>query len=341
MNSIIKNTVLILIATAMTACGGSGGGGSSSSPSSPGDGSGGGGGGITGGGNGSAAFYALSSDNGISPYEAIASPSGAYLVSNQFYVDVSNATLGTLEVGVFQPTCLSGASYNDYGLVLLSGTGLSIVSIQMLSTGIRLENLSYDNNLTQKKKLNSSLVSGTCSNGKMTLADGSIIFSNGTTIVYRDSLGNLYSGLSSTVAFSPITQISTDVSSETSGGTQVATNIYTHWEANEPLLGVTNQGSEGGYEDNGAFFGVYNGAVSTAMGNGTASLVLNGSVDVASYHAVVKGSGAYSARELRSVAGLVDGKLILLGTMSNACTTDTGSYTYCSGVDANYVAIEQ
>ncbi len=339
MKQTIKYLIAMMSTVMLAACGGSGGGGSDSSnlPSDPGGGSGGG----PSGGNGSAAFYALSSDNAISPYEGVSSPTGAYLVSNQLYVDVSNATLGTLEVGVYQPTCLNGASYSDYALVLLGGTGLSMISVQVLSTGIRLETLSYDNNLTQKKKFSSSLVSGTCANGKMTLSDGSVIFSNGSAIVYRDISGNLYSGLSSTVAFNPTSQIGSDVSSENSGGTQIAANSYTHWAANQPLLGASNQPSEGGYEDNGAFFGVYNAAVSTAMGNGTANLVLNGSVDVSSYHSVVKGSGMYAARELRSVSGLIDGKLILLGTMSDACATDTGSYTYCSGVDATYIAIEQ
>jgi hypothetical protein len=337
----MKRLIFVLLTLVLTACGGGGGGGgSSSSPSAPGDGSGGGGGGSSGG-NGQASFYALSGDGLISPLENIASPSGAYVVSNKFYVDVSNATTGVLEVGVYQPTCLNGASYTDYGLVLMSGTGVSMISIQVLSTGARVELLSYDNNLTQKRKLSSSVVSGTCTNGKMTLTDGSVIYSNGSAIVYRDSTSNLYVGLSSTNSFNPVSHTGTDISSENAGGTQVATNNYTHWEANEPLLGTSNQGSEGGYEDNGTFFGVFNGAVSTSMGNGTAYVVNNSTVDVSSYHSVVKGSGMYSARELRSVSGLIDGKLVHLGTMSNTCTTHTGSYTYCSGVDATYLAIEQ
>ena len=216
-----------------------------------------------------------------------------------------------------------------------------MVSVRVLSTGVTLETLSYDNNLTQKKKVSASSLSGTCSNGKMTLTNGSVIFSNGNAIVYRDASNNLYAGLSSTVSYNPTTQVGTDVSSENGGGTEVLTNNYTYYASGQPLLGLAAQGSAGGYEDDGSFFGTYNGVAETAVGDGDASLVLNGSVDVASYHSVVKGRAAYASRELRSVAGSINGKNVLLGTMSDSCATDTGAYTTCSGVDMIYTSVEQ
>lgn len=333
----LKNLMIMIFMVTLTACGGGGGGGGGDTPTpdpTPADPTP-----VTSS-DGQAAFYALTTSSST-PLEAVGSPSGAHLVTNQFYVDVVAANSGSLEVGVYQPTCLSGASYKDYALVLLSGTGMSMISIRVLSTGITLETVSYNNNLTQKKKFTSSSVSGTCANGKMTLSNSSVIYSNGKAMVYRDSTNNLYAGLSTDAAYNPTSQTGTDVSSENGGGTEVVTNSYTYWVSGQALLGLAAQGSSGGYEDNGSFFGVYNGAVETAVGDGTASLVLNSTVDVSSYHAIVKGAGAYASRELRSVAGSINGKNIVLGTMSDTCTTDTGSYTYCAGVDMIYTSIEQ
>jgi hypothetical protein len=323
----------------LSACGGSGGGsssGGSSTPSpvpAPNDG---------GDSNGSNEYYYFDKATPREISMMTALPTSSIGLTNQFFVQITDVQTSNMRLGVFAPKCLSGANTNDYAMVLISGDGPSLVSLRILSSAIEIEELSYDNNLTQKKGEGVQILAGDCNEGIFLSDDTTaVVMANDNVAMITDSSGNIYVGLHKNVSFSSLQNTQAQISSENSSLSEAPTNSYHFWNANAPLLGVSNQSTSDGYFDNGQFLGLYRGLIETAFGNGMANLVLNTSTNIESHHTVVKGQGSYFAREMRGTSGIINGKTIFFGSMSSACINTQGSYTECFGVDAFTIASEQ
>ncbi len=338
MKSKSLNVIAVLWMLLLTACGGSGDSSNddSSQPAPvpiPIDG---------GASNGLSQYYFFSKADFRSISTTSSMPTTSVGVVNQFFIQITSAQSADMNLGVFAPKCSVGASINSYAMVLLSGDGPSLVSVRTSSGKIEIEEISYDNNITQKKGEDVQVLAGDCNEGIFLSDDTTTVaIANDSVAIMTDSSGNIYIGLSKNVSLNSLQNIASQVSALTPSLSEASINSYHFWQGGVPLLGVTNQSSSGGYFDNGQFFGVYNGAIETAFGNGQASLALNTSTSIESHHTVVKGQGAYFARELRGASGIIDGKTVFFGSMSSTCINTQGSYTQCFGVDALMIASEQ
>lgn len=339
MNTKFLNIVIILWMLVLTACGGSGGGSATNDGGLPAptpipiDG---------GASNGLSQYYFFTKADPRSISTTNSIPTTSVGVANQFFIHITQAQNAEMSLGIFAPKCLVGATTNSYAMVLLSGDGPSLVSLRTSSGKIEIEEVSYDNNLTQKKGEEVQALAGDCNEGIFLSDDTTTVaIANDNVAVVTDSSGNIYIGLSKNISLNSLQNTGLQVSAQTTSLSEASINSYHFWQSNIPLLGVTNQSSSGGYFDNGQFFGIYNGAIETAFGNGQASLILNSSINIESHHTVVKGQGAYFARELRGTSGVINGKTVFFGSMSSTCINTQGSYTECFGVDALIIASEQ
>ncbi|MBK9038707.1 MAG: hypothetical protein IPL83_05985 [Bdellovibrionales bacterium] len=339
MKSKFLKTISALFVLVLTACGGAGGGSATnSSEPSPdpvpidGDAS-----------NGLNEYYYFSKDDPRNISLTASMPKSSTIgVENQFFIQITESSTADMNIGLFAPKCLLGATTNSYAMVLISGDGPSLVSLRTQSSAIEIEELSYDNNLNQKKGEGVQVLAGDCNEGIFLSDDTTtVVIANDAVAIVTDGSGNIYVGLNKNMSFNSLQNTPIQVSSETTSFNEAPINSYHFWQSNAPLLGVTNQSSSGGYFDNGQFFGMYHGAVETAFGNGQANLVLNTSTNIESHHTVVKGQGSYFARELRGTSGVINGRTIFFGSMSGLCINTQGSYTECFGVDAFVVASEQ
>lgn len=211
----IKIIIFIFLILALVGCGGSSSG-TSDSASSGATGGAGGGAGTTSGGNGNASYYAMNLAGTIQ--SAIPLPGGALEVASTMYVDASDgATTQDLEVGVYQPTCLSGASYEDFTMVLMnrgSSTYDTTLSLRVTSTGVTTGVDAYDETNKYKTRYGTNVsVTGTCTTGKMTLSNGDVVYSNSKVAIYRKGTA-LYVGLASST-----TQATTTATSSITYGT--------------------------------------------------------------------------------------------------------------------------
>lgn len=217
----MKTKITILMtAILLNACGSGSGGDSSSTPSDGGgcivNCGGTGGGGSPTSNNGNATYYSLTTYPMDPPNEDQASASsGAWLITNKFFFKVTDAGQGHFDVGVFQPTCYvsSSGSYKDYAVIQLSGViGQNSLSIRVQGGGAIIEDDAFDANTPDKKRVGSAAtISGTCSQGKMNLSNGGVIFSNGEALVCKDANGELYAGFSSDVTLKTGTHANSDI----------------------------------------------------------------------------------------------------------------------------------
>ena len=186
---------------ALVGCNGSGGESSSGTPDTTSSG-GGSSGGTSTGGNGNASYYAMNLAGTIQ--SDISAPSGVLEVANTMYIDATDgATTQDLEVGVYQPTCLLGAAYEDYTMVLMNkgnSTDYTTISLRVTSTGVTTGVDAYDETHKFKTRYGTNVaVTGTCTSGKMTLTTGDVVYSNAKVAIYKKGTA-LYVGLAASTA---------------------------------------------------------------------------------------------------------------------------------------------
>ncbi len=210
MNKIIIFTFLIL---ALVSCGGSGGGASSGASDTSSTGSGSTSSGGSSGGNGNASYYGYTSNGTLNSDIALPS-SNTTSISNDFYMKVvEGSSPQALEVGVYQPTCLLGASNKDYAMVLMSkgSSSESTISMRVTSSGITTVVDAYDQTNNFKTRYGATTsTTGTCTNGKMTLTNGDVVFSNGNFAIYKKGT-DLYVGMSSSITLNSISNVRADI----------------------------------------------------------------------------------------------------------------------------------
>ncbi len=334
-NQMTKVMMTVALTAILTACGGSGG---SSSPST-GDGGytppGNGGGGSTGGGNGNASYYAIQTYPANAPIEDTALPGSAMFVANEFYVDVLDAGQAMVEVGIYSPTCLNGAAYKDYSVVLLDGGSETHLSVRVTSSGLSIQKDAIDFNIPDKKKVGSLTTwSGTCSNGKMTLSGGGYAFSNGKSIVIRTPTNNYtYAGFSNDVVLNAVSNTISQVSFENSGVEQPFDYLFNDYT--DMVNGVANTSAN----TMGDSVRVYGGTVKISS-NLTTTLIPNGSVDVNSGISIFSASGRYYEAVVANFSGH---KAVFAADSGGgvSCTNQSGNYSTCSGISRLFLAIQQ
>lgn len=336
MKNIKIKTMMICLVTILTACGGSGGG--SSSPSG-GDGGGytpPGGGGSSGGGNGNANYYAIQTYPANAPIEDTTAPGSAIVVPNEFYIDILDAGQAQFEFGIYQPTCLNGASYEDYSLVLAEGSSNTSISVRVTSSGISVQTNAIDLNIPDKKKIGSlTTISGTCSNGKMVLSGGGFVFSNGKTIVFRTPTNNdLYIGFSTSKLLNAVSNTASQVSFD-DGMANATAFDYLFNDYTDMVNGIANTSANTA----GDSVRVFNGTVKISS-NLTTTLIPNGSVTVAASHSILNAAGRY----YETVVANFSGRKVVFAADSGggvACTNQGGNYSTCDGLSRLFLAIEQ
>ncbi len=332
-----KIVIGLMVMTMLSACGGSGGGGSDSSPS---DGGGytppGGGGGSTGGGNGNANYYAIQTYPSNAPIEDVSAPGSAIVIPNEFYIDIIDATQAQFEFGVYQPTCLNGASYNDYALVLVEGGSNTSISARVTSSGINIQTNAIDQNIPDKKKIGSlTSYSGTCTNGKMTLSGGGYVFSNGKSIVFRVPTTNyLYIGFSTTKLLNAVSNTANQITFD-DGMANATAFDYLYNDYTDMVNGVANTSANTA----GDSVRVFNGTVKIGS-NLTTTMIPNGSVDVTAAHTVLSGA----SRHYETIIADFSGRKVVFAADSGggvACTNQGGNYSTCDGLSRLFLAVEQ
>lgn len=334
MKNLKTKTAMGLIAMMLTACGGSGGSSDSGSTLPPSNGGGGGSG--TTGGNGNASYYAIQTYPAQAPIENVSAPGSAMIVPNEFYIDVLDAGQAQFEFGIYQPTCLNGASYGDYALVLAEGSSNTSISARITSSGISVQMNAFDVNIPDKKRIGSlTTYAGTCTNGKMTLSGGGYVFSNGNSIVFRVPTSNdLYIGFSTSKLLNAVANTASQVSFDDGNGNATAFD-YLFNDYTDMVNGVANTSAN----TMGDSVRVFNGTVKIGS-NLTTALIPNGSVDVSAGHGILSASSRY----YETVIANFSGRKVIFSSDSGggiSCTSQGGNYSTCNGLSRLFLAIEQ
>lgn len=171
----------------LTGCGGSGGGASQGSPDtstptlpSPPS-------------AGEAKFYYFQTDS--SNLLTTTTMNG---ISNEFGLNVRDVNNRVLDIGIYQPECFVGSIEYDYNLIMIDGSSTSPnrYGARLGSSSITLLTLTEGSTTTYTKS--STTLSGSCTNGVYTLTGG-VLISNGKTLLYRTTSGDLYFGIKKTL----------------------------------------------------------------------------------------------------------------------------------------------
>lgn len=197
----IRNFFLAITTILLAACGsgGGGGGGTSSDPSNGGGTGGGGGGGGSSGGDGNAAYYGFSTDSSskiTNQATPLTSGVNQLTIASQVTFNLRNLNNRTLDVMIYQPTCIVGLLTETYSAVLISGatTSPSIASIVVSATGVNFQERAMLAGVQVYDYGSSGSVSGTCTSGEMNLGSSGTLFSNGKIMLWRTGTGDLYMG---------------------------------------------------------------------------------------------------------------------------------------------------
>ncbi len=183
----------ILSSLIFTACGSGSGSDSSTSqvPSIGGRTTDGDSGGTTGG-NGNAAYYGIATDSSTPITNQPALPTNGSLMSipNEFAVNIRNLNTRTMDVFIYQPTCVVGLLTEDYSIVLISGSQtaptIGQLSVGASSISFQERSIFYSGWTPSAYDFGStSILSGTCSSGQMSLNKAGTLFSNGKILIWR------------------------------------------------------------------------------------------------------------------------------------------------------------
>lgn len=328
----IKIIVFTLLTSALVGCNG-GGGGSSDTASTPAGGSGGNGG--SSGGNGNPSYYGFSTSGTVN--ENITLPaSNTFDISNEFYFKaVNNTNPQSLELGVYQPTCLLGASSKDYAMVLMTkgSSAETTISMRVTSSGINTVVDAFDQTNNFKTRYGTSTsVTGTCTNGKMTLTTGDIVFSNGNFAIYKKGT-DLYVGMSSSITLNSIANTRADIKLAQMNGVNEYTNV-----SNGIDLVSTRSSSDTAT------------TMTVSLGQYTKYYFTNNTLSIDGSNSIrLTKVGGFT--ELFGVQGLIGGRTVNMFVASpggTVRTTNLGDsngatlhYATMVGADAVYISIEQ
>jgi len=158
--------------------------------------------------NGNAAYYGVSTDSNTSILNQNSPPTGGTLmtISNQLSINIRTASSRVLDIVIYQPTCLSGSTTEEYSAVLVSGSSTSpmigVIKVSASALTFQERIVSFSNARTSTESItgmydygNVSSYSGSCSSGSFTPSSGGLAFSNGKSLVWRTSTGDVYVGL--------------------------------------------------------------------------------------------------------------------------------------------------
>ena len=213
----MKNKLLafwILTVLGLSGCSGGGGGGSSapstgggdnstpSNPSTP----------STPTPYGKASFYGFSTDSAtaiLDKSETAFATADVIGISNEFGMNIRDASLRKMDVAIYQPNCTEGLLENKYAAVLLHGsdTAQSMVQLVQTASGLKVQKRAMSSTTANDGMGNTtfpfkiadegavSTFSGSCDEGVQDLGVNGKAMANAKIILFRDGSGNLYVGV--------------------------------------------------------------------------------------------------------------------------------------------------